>query len=258
MEAVGRLAGGVAHDFNNLLTVITGYSDLLLGGFDLADNQRSALEQIRRSAERGGALTNQLLSFSRRQPLEARTVRVNELVMQVEKMLRRLIGEDIELVVIPAAAWTPWKSTRRLEQVIMNLTVNARDAMPGGGKLTIETASVTVGDFAAKQLGVSPGRYVLLTIADTGAGMDEETQRHLFEPFFTTKKVGRGTGLGLATAMALFAKAAARSVMKKRHWEGNHGSHLFAASDRSGQGVEGAGARSLRVRWTGDRAGGGR
>lgn len=205
MEAVGRLAGGVAHDFNNLLTVITGYSDLLLAGFDLADNQRTALQQIRRSAERGGALTGQLLSFSRRQPMQTRTVRINQLIMQTEKMLRRLIGEDIELVVIPAAGTDMVEADPgRLEQVIMNLTVNARDAMPHGGKLTIETATVVLNEsFSARQLGVAPGRYVVLTISDTGVGMDEETQSHLFEPFFTTKKAGRGTGLGLATAYGI-------------------------------------------------------
>lgn len=205
MEAVGRLAGGVAHDFNNLLTIITGYSDLLLSGFDLMDSQRSALEQIRRSAERGGALTNQLLSFSRRQPMETRIVRLNQLVMHIEKMLRRLIGEDVELVVIPAAGTDAVEADPgRLEQVIMNLAVNARDAMPAGGKLTIETATVTLDEaFSARQVGVAPGRYALLTITDSGVGMDEETQSHLFEPFFTTKKVGRGTGLGLATAYGI-------------------------------------------------------
>ncbi len=209
MEAVGRLAGGVAHDFNNLLTVITGYSDLLLAGFDLMDHQRSALEQIRRSAERGGALTNQLLSFSRRQPLEARTVRINELIMQTEKMLRRLIGEDIELVVILAAGMDVVEADPgRLEQVIVNLAVNARDAMPNGGKLTIETATVTLSEtFSARKLALEPGRYVLLTISDVGVGMDEETQSHLFEPFFTTKRAGRGTGLGLATAYGIIRQS---------------------------------------------------
>jgi CheY-like chemotaxis protein len=205
MEAVGRLAGGVAHDFNNVLTVITGYSDLLLSGSDLTESQRSALEQIRRSAERGGALTHQLLAFSRRQPLEARTLHINALVMQVEKMLGRLIGEDIELVTIAAAAEDVVEAdASRLEQVIMNLAVNARDAMPGGGKLIIETATVTLDEtFSAKQLGVAPGRYVSLSIADTGVGMDEDTMRHMFEPFFTTKTAGRGTGLGLATAYGI-------------------------------------------------------
>src|SRR5690242_9299380 len=142
MEAVGRLAGGVAHDFNNLLTVITGYSDLLLGGRDLKESQRTALQEIRRSAERGGALTNQLLAFSRRQPLQSRTVHVNELVLQLEQLLRRLIGEDIELVTVPAANPDMVSADPgRMEQVIMNLAVNARDAMPDGGQLTLETGT---------------------------------------------------------------------------------------------------------------------
>ncbi len=209
MEAVGRLAGGVAHDFNNLLTVITGYSDMLLAGRDLKDAQRTALEEIRRSAERGGALTHQLLAFSRRQPLEARLVHVNELLVQIGKMLRRLIGEDIELVTIPAASQDIVEADPgRLEQVIMNLVVNARDAMPKGGKLTIETAVAQLSEtFAAKQLGVTPGPHVMISITDTGVGMDENTQSHLFEPFFTTKNPGQGTGLGLATAYGIIRQS---------------------------------------------------
>ena len=210
MEAVGRLAGGVAHDFNNLLTVITGYSDLLLSSRDLKDNQRTALEEIRRSAERGGALTSQLLAFSRRQPMQSRAVQINGLVMQIEKMLRRLIGEDIELVTLPQAAQdTVEADPSRLEQVIMNLVVNARDAMPDGGKLTIETGTVNLGDsFSAMQFGVAPGRYVTISITDTGVGMSEETRSHLFEPFYTTKGAGRGTGLGLATAYGIVRQSA--------------------------------------------------
>ncbi|MBZ5724743.1 MAG: response regulator [Acidobacteriia bacterium] len=209
MEAVGRLAGGVAHDFNNLLTVITGYSDLLLADRGLHDRQRTALEEIRRSAERGGMLTHQLLAFSRRQPLEPRTVHINELVFQIEKMLHRLIGEDIELVTIPAAPQDAVHADPgRLEQVIMNLVVNARDAMPGGGKLTIETGTVNLSEsLSARQLGVEPGRHVTISIADTGTGMDAETQSHLFEPFFTTKNPGRGTGLGLATAYGIIRQS---------------------------------------------------
>jgi two-component system cell cycle sensor histidine kinase/response regulator CckA len=209
MEAVGRLAGGVAHDFNNLLTVITGYSDMLLSGRDLKEAQRTALEEIRRSAERGGALTHQLLAFSRRQPLEARMVPINDLVIQIEKMLRRLIGEDIDLVTIPAAAHDVVEADPgRLEQVIMNMVVNARDAMPNGGKLTIETGMVQLSEtFSAKQLGVVPGEYVTISITDTGIGMDETTQSHLFEPFFTTKNPGRGTGLGLATAYGIIRQS---------------------------------------------------
>jgi two-component system cell cycle sensor histidine kinase/response regulator CckA len=209
MEAVGRLAGGVAHDFNNLLTVITGYSDMLLAGRDLKDSQRTALEEIRRSAERGGALTHQLLAFSRRQPLEARLVPLNQLVMQIEKMLRRLIGEDIELVTIVAASQDVVEADPgRLEQVIMNMVVNARDAMPNGGKLTIETGMVHLSEsFSAKQLGVAPGQYITVSIVDTGIGMDEATQSHMFEPFFTTKNPGHGTGLGLATAYGIIRQS---------------------------------------------------
>jgi two-component system cell cycle sensor histidine kinase/response regulator CckA len=205
MEAVGRLAGGVAHDFNNLLTVITGYSDLLLGSSDLKESQRTALQEIRRSAERGGALTNQLLAFSRRQPLQTRLVHINDLVLQIERLLRRLIGEDIELITIPAAsADVVSADPGRLEQVIMNLAVNARDAMPNGGKLTIETGMRHLNEAVlAKQLGVEPGRFVTIVITDTGTGMDADTQSHLFEPFFTTKSATRGTGLGLATAYGI-------------------------------------------------------
>ncbi len=209
MEAVGRLAGGVAHDFNNLLTVITGYSDMLLASRDLKDSHRTALEEIRRSAERGGALTHQLLAFSRRQPMEARSVRINDLVMQLQKLLRRLIGEDIELVTIPAASDdTVEADPGRLEQVIMNLAVNARDAMPHGGQLTIETSVIHLDEtFSAKRLGVRPGKHVVIAMTDTGVGMDEKTQSHLFEPFFTTKSAGQGTGLGLATAYGIIRQS---------------------------------------------------
>jgi signal transduction histidine kinase len=209
MEAVGRLAGGVAHDFNNLLTVITGYSDLLLSGSDLKESQRTALQQIRRSAERGGALTHQLLAFSRRQPLEAKTLHINALVLQLEKMLRRLIGEDIELVTIPAASEDVVEADAGgLEQVIMNVAVNARDAMHEGGKLSIETGTTHLDEsLTARQLGVVPGRYVTISVADTGVGMNEETLSHVFEPFFTTKGAGRGTGLGLATAYGIIRQS---------------------------------------------------
>jgi two-component system, cell cycle sensor histidine kinase and response regulator CckA len=209
MEAVGRLAGGVAHDFNNLLTVITGYSDLLLASRDLKESQRTALEEIRRSAERGGSLTHQLLAFSRRQPMETRAIHINDLVLHIEKMLRRLIGEDIELVTIAAASVDSVMADQgRLEQVIMNLVVNARDAMPNGGKLTIETGTHDVSDaFMAGQLGVAPGEYVTISVLDTGTGMDEDTMTHLFEPFFTTKNPGRGTGLGLATAYGIIRQS---------------------------------------------------
>jgi two-component system cell cycle sensor histidine kinase/response regulator CckA len=195
----------VAHDFNNLLTVITGYADLLLCGGNLQNSQRTALEEIRRAAERGGALTHQLLAFSRRQPFTPRAVQLNTLILNMEKMLSRLIGEDIELITVlgaePASTHT---DPGQIEQVIMNVVVNARDAMPGGGKVIVETNNVQMDTAqAGGNVDLRPGPYVLLAISDTGMGMDAETVAHLFEPFFTTKAAGKGTGLGLATAYGI-------------------------------------------------------
>ena len=205
MEAVGRLAGGVAHDFNNLLTVITGYADLLLCGGSLQPSQRTALEEVRRAAERGGALTHQLLAFSRRQPFTPRTVQLNVLILNMEKMLSRLIGEDIALITVLAAEPASTRTDPgQIEQVIMNVVVNARDAMPGGGKLIIETINAQVDPaYAGPNVDLKPGSYVVLAISDTGMGMDPETTAHLFEPVFTTKAPGKGTGLGLATAYGI-------------------------------------------------------
>jgi two-component system cell cycle sensor histidine kinase/response regulator CckA len=205
MEAVGRLAGGVAHDFNNLLTVIFGYTDLLLSSTaDPAETQFS-LQEIRRCAERAAALTHQLLAFSRRQVLQRRPLALNLVVGDITSMLQRLIGEDIEL------DWRPQEGLGAVEadpgqvdQVLMNLAINARDAMPGGGKLSIRTANVRLssGD-VADEPGREPGDYVLLEVADNGAGIDEVTLAHIFEPFFTTKDAGKGTGLGLATVYGI-------------------------------------------------------
>ncbi|HUB32262.1 MAG TPA: response regulator, partial [Bryobacteraceae bacterium] len=205
MEAVGRLAGGVAHDFNNLLTVITGYAELLLGGRDLAPGQRTALEEIQRAAERGGALTHQLLAFSRGQPFTPRTVQLNSVIVHMQKMLSRLIGEDIELITVAGAEpGTIRADPGQLEQVIMNVAVNARDAMPGGGKLILETSNAEVDQtYVGPNVDLKPGSYVVLAVSDTGMGIDRETMIHLFEPFFTTKAPGKGTGLGLATAYGI-------------------------------------------------------
>ena len=205
MEAVGRLAGGVAHDFNNLLTVITGYAELLLAGRGLEPAQRAALEEIQRAAERGGALTHQLLAFSRGQPFTPRTVQLNGLIVRMGQMLSRLIGEDVELILLTAALpATVRTDPGQLEQVVMNVVVNARDAMPGGGKLIVETANAEVDQtYAGLNVDLRPGSYVVLAISDTGMGMDSETVTHLFEPFFTTKAPGKGTGLGLATAYGI-------------------------------------------------------
>ena len=205
MEAVGRLAGGVAHDFNNMLTVITSYSDLLFEDLAEGDPKRDDLTQIIKAATGAAALTRQLLAFSRQQVIQPRVLDVNAVVESTRKLLTRLIGEDVALVATLAPdLGLVMNDPGQIEQVIMNLVVNARDAMPEGGRLTIETANVDVGaEFVRDHPLAQPGRYVLLAVTDTGTGMDAETQAHIFEPFFTTKEAGKGTGLGLATVYGI-------------------------------------------------------
>ena len=206
MEAVGRLAGGIAHDFNNMLTVIKGYSELLLEEVGPTNERlRRAADEIYKSADRAASLTHQLLAFSRRQVLEPKLLDLNEVVAEMDQMLQRLIGEDIQLVSIRRTGLGQVKADPgQIEQVILNLAVNARDAMPQGGKLTIETANVEIDeDYAFTHVVVHPGDYVMLGVSDSGCGMDAETQAHLFEPFFTTKEKGQGTGLGLATTYGI-------------------------------------------------------
>jgi signal transduction histidine kinase/CheY-like chemotaxis protein len=201
MEAVGRLAGGVAHDFNNLLTIIRGNSDLLIDREGADNLHRRCIEQIQKAASRAVSMTRQLLAFSRMQVLQPRVLDLNAVVSDMGKMLPRLIGEHIEFSFLPDSQQALVKADPgQLEQVIMNLAVNARDAMPNGGTLTVRSSVLAVEEAeAAQRPPMTPGRYVLLSVTDTGVGMDDATKAHIFEPFFTTKEIGRGTGLGLAT-----------------------------------------------------------
>ena len=209
MEAVGRLAGGVAHDFNNLLTAILGHSELLLGDMTPADPRRDDLTEIVQAAERAAALTRQLLTFSRHQVLEPRVLDLNAIITQLSKMLHRLLGEDIDLSLALAPDLGNIKADPgQIEQVLVNLAVNSRDAMPDGGKLTIETWEQEVDqDQAHADQPIRPGRYVMMGVTDDGIGMDEETRRRLFEPFFTTKEAGKGTGLGLSTVYGIVTQS---------------------------------------------------
>ncbi|MBI1728374.1 MAG: PAS domain S-box protein [Candidatus Rokubacteria bacterium] len=205
LEAIGQLAGGVAHDFNNLLTVILGRCALVLGSLPPDASPRRDIDLIQKTADRAVALTRQLLAFSRKQILEPKVLDLDVVVPGIATMLQRLIGEDIELVFRPGAELGRVKADPgQIEQVIMNLAVNARDAMPDGGRITIETGNVELGDeYARQHVGVQPGPYVLLAVSDTGTGMDSATQARIFEPFFTTKAPGKGTGLGLSTVYGI-------------------------------------------------------
>jgi len=205
MEAVGRLAGGIAHDFNNLLTAVAGYSELLLTQLPEGDPRRESADEIQRAGSRAAALTRQLLAFSRRQVLEPRVLDLNAVISGMERMLRRVIGEDVELTTaLEGELWRAKADPGQIEQAILNLIVNARDAMPRGGRLTVETANVLLDEkFAGLYATVHPGPHVMLAVSDTGVGMDAELQARLFEPFFTTKERGKGTGLGLSTTYGI-------------------------------------------------------
>ena len=209
MEALGRLAGGVAHDFNNLLTTIIGNAQLVLSDLQKGDPLSEDIQEIKRAGERGAALTRQLLAFSRKQVVEPVVLDLNELIRNLEKMLRRMIGEDVRLeMALDPCLHTTKADLGQMEQVFMNLAVNARDAMPDGGSLFMKTENACVDEtVAARDGSLVPGHYVLISVADTGAGMDEWVKLHLFEPFFTTKDAGKGTGLGLSTVYGIVKQA---------------------------------------------------
>jgi two-component system, cell cycle sensor histidine kinase and response regulator CckA len=205
MEAVGRLAGSVAHDFNNVLSVILSLTSIILADLKAVDPLRVDLESIKKAGERGADLTRQLLALSRQQVISPRTVDINQIVLDSERMLRRLLREDVELVSLCERGLSKVRvDPGQIDQVILNLAINARDAMPEGGKLTIETKNVELEEsYTTEHFGSTPGPHVMLAISDTGVGMSHETQARIFEPFFTTKEVGKGTGLGLSTVFGI-------------------------------------------------------
>jgi PAS domain S-box-containing protein len=205
LESIGRLAGGIAHDFNNMLTAIIGYSELVMEHLPSTGEAGEEMLEIRRAADRASLLTNQLLAFSRKQILRPKTLDLNEVVTDVSRMLQRLIGEDVTMVTRLGEPLGPVNADPgQLTQVLMNLAVNARDAMPDGGILTLETSNVELDDYyASTHVGVIPGPYVMLAVSDTGTGMASDVQRRIFEPFFTTKPVGKGTGMGLASVYGI-------------------------------------------------------
>ncbi|HWQ54604.1 MAG TPA: ATP-binding protein, partial [Bryobacteraceae bacterium] len=204
MEAVGRLAGGIAHDFNNLLTAILGYSSLLYDSLAEDESASQQVLEIKTAGERAASLTQQLLAFSRRQVLQPKVLDLNAIVADFDKMLRHVVGERIKVALDPQPVlWQVKADPGEIGRAIMNLSLNARDAMPGGGTLTIKTANVTLTEADARNQELAPGRYVMLAVQDTGIGMDAEVRAHVFEPFFTTKEIGKGTGLGLATVLGI-------------------------------------------------------
>ncbi|MEO6600878.1 MAG: response regulator [Polyangiaceae bacterium] len=233
MEAIGSLAGGVAHDFNNLLSIVLSYSELLILGLAADDPMRADLEQISDAGVRAAALTRQLLAFSHQQVLQPKVLDLNQVVEKMETMLRRLIGEDIVLSSRFANDLSRMKADPgQLEQVIMNLAVNARDAMPQGGQLTIETKDVTLDEaYAFDHVGVKAGRHVLLSVGDTGTGMARATLERIFEPFFTTKELGKGTGLGLATVFGIVRQSGGSISVESALGEGTRFNVFFPIAE---------------------------
>jgi signal transduction histidine kinase len=221
-EAVGRLAGGIAHEFNNLLSIILGYSSLLSQNLPEGDPLRADLDEIRRAGERAGDLTRQLLAFGRQQVLEPKLVCLNDVIVGMDRTLRRSIGERIQLATAPAARLgAVLVDPSQMERVIMNLVVNARDAMPAGGTITLETANVDLDEVSAvAHDGVTPGRHVMFAVTDTGEGIDRATQERIFEPFFTTKEQGKGKGLGLSTVFGIVKQSGGQIRVHSEPGEG--------------------------------------
>lgn len=246
MEAVGRLAGGIAHDFNNLLTVILGYTQIVADGIPRGSRLSESTVQIKSAADRAAGITRQLLAFSRKQVLSPRVINLNDVVLNIDSLLRRLIGEDIEVLTVPANDLGSVKADPgQIEQVIMNLALNSRDAMPNGGKLTLETSNATLDDTYARQhQPVEPGRYVMLAVSDTGIGMSPETLTRIFEPFYTTKEVGKGTGLGLSMVYGIVKQSGGYIWV---YSEPNQGTTFKIYLPRVDQPVEGTAAEKQPV-----------
>ena len=250
LESIGQLAGGVAHDFNNLLVIICGYSAMLLDELRPDDRMRDRLEEIARAGDRAAALTRQLLVFSRREQVEQKNIAINGVVNNLQKMLRRLIGEDIDMVIsLDENAGILRADPGQIEQIIINLAVNARDAMPHGGKLLIESGRLIADEeFARSHLSVTPGSYVVLSVADTGCGMSEELKSRIFEPFFTTKGEGKGTGLGLSTVYGIVKQSGGSIWVYSEPGQGSTFKILFPA-------IEGVSADAVISTASGEQSG---